>query len=107
LNLGHFGCFTFIFVSFRESCFLVSWCEGGRCGMVGSDEHHGRSRRPGVEDRDSQAQVGYSLARRSRGRVTLCVVYTMHMETRSIGFLIEPQNQGLQFVSGLAPKPLG
>jgi hypothetical protein len=56
---------------------------------------------------DSQAQVGYSLARRSRGRVTLCVVYTMHMETRSIGFLIEPQNQGLQFVSGLAPKPLG
>jgi hypothetical protein len=33
-----------------ESCLLVSWCAGDRCGMVGSDEDHGRSRRPGVED---------------------------------------------------------
>jgi hypothetical protein len=30
---------------------LVSWCAGGRCGMTGSDENHGRSRRPGAEDR--------------------------------------------------------
>jgi hypothetical protein len=29
---------------------LVSWCAGGRCGMAGSDEDHGRSRRPGTED---------------------------------------------------------
>ena len=52
------------------------------------------------------AQVGYSVARRSRGRVALCAVCTVHMETRSAGFLVEPQNQGLRFVSGLASKPL-
>jgi hypothetical protein len=28
---------------------LVSWCAGGRCGKVGSDEDRGRSRRPGAE----------------------------------------------------------
>jgi hypothetical protein len=28
------------------------------------------------------------------------------METRSAGFLVEPQNQGRQFVSGLASKPV-
>jgi hypothetical protein len=37
---------------------------------------------------DGQVQVGYSVARRSRGRVTLCVVCTMHKETRSMGFLV-------------------
>jgi hypothetical protein len=52
LNLisGHFSCFTFIFVSCAESCLLVSWCAGGRCGMGGSDEDHGRSSRPRAED---------------------------------------------------------
>jgi hypothetical protein len=40
------------------------------------------------------AQVGYSVARRSRGRVALCAVCTWHMETTSVGFLVEPQNQG-------------
>jgi hypothetical protein len=30
---------------------LVSWCAGGRCGMAGSDEDHGRSRGLGAEDR--------------------------------------------------------
>jgi hypothetical protein len=40
----------FIFVSFGESYLLVSWCAGGRCGMVGSDEDHGRSRRPIAAD---------------------------------------------------------
>jgi hypothetical protein len=44
-------CFSFISVLFRESCLLVSWCAGGRCGMACSDEDRGRSRRPGVEDR--------------------------------------------------------
>jgi hypothetical protein len=43
-------CFCFIFVSFGESCLLVSWCTGGRCGMTDSDEDHGRSRRLGAED---------------------------------------------------------
>jgi hypothetical protein len=26
--------------------------------------------------------------------MTLCAVYTVHMEMRSTGFLVEPQNQG-------------
>jgi hypothetical protein len=33
-----------------ESCLLVSWCAGDKCGMVGSDKDHGKSRKPGVED---------------------------------------------------------
>jgi hypothetical protein len=37
---------------------------------------------------DGQAQVGYSVARRSRGRVTPCAVCTMHKETRSTSFLV-------------------
>jgi hypothetical protein len=41
------------------------------------------------------------VAGRSRYRVALCVVCTVRVETRSAGFLVEPQNQGLQFVSGL------
>jgi hypothetical protein len=43
------------------------------------------------------AQVGYSMVRRSRGWVAPCAVYTVHVETRSAGFLVEPQNQCQQF----------
>jgi hypothetical protein len=43
-------CFSFIIVSLRESHLLVSWCAGGKCDMVCSDEDHGRSRRHGAED---------------------------------------------------------
>jgi hypothetical protein len=39
--------------------------------------------------------------------VALCGVSTVHVETRSTCFLVEPQNQGRQFVIGLASKPLG
>jgi hypothetical protein len=53
------------------------------------------------------AQVGYSVAGRSRGRVALCAVCIMHVEMRSADFLVEPQNQDRRFVSGLASKPLG
>jgi hypothetical protein len=49
--LRHFGSFSFIFVSFGELRLLVSWCAGGKCGMTGSDNDRGRSRRPGAEDR--------------------------------------------------------
>jgi hypothetical protein len=52
-------------------------------------------------------QVGYSVAGRSRGRVAPCAVCTVHVEMKSAGFLIEPQNQGRRFVSGLASKSLG
>jgi hypothetical protein len=37
---------------------------------------------------DGQAQVGYSMVGRSRGRVMLCAVCTVHNETRSVGFLV-------------------
>jgi hypothetical protein len=43
--------FSFIFVSFGESCLLVSWCAGGRCDMTYCDEDRGRSSRPSAEDR--------------------------------------------------------
>jgi hypothetical protein len=34
-----------------ESCLLVSWCTGDRCGMADSNEDRGMSRRLGAEDR--------------------------------------------------------
>jgi hypothetical protein len=39
--------------------------------------------------------------------VTLCAVCTVHVEKRNTSFLVEPQNQGRWFVSGLASKPPG
>jgi hypothetical protein len=51
--------------------------------------------------------IGYSVVGRSRGRVALCTVCTVHVETRSADFLVEPQNQGRRFISGLDFKPLG
>jgi hypothetical protein len=53
------------------------------------------------------AQVGYSVIGRSGGRVTPCAVGTIHVEMRSVSFLVEAQTQGQQFVSGLSSKPLG
>jgi hypothetical protein len=52
------------------------------------------------------AQVGYSMVGRSRGRVTSCAVCTVHVESRSACFLVEPQNQSQRFVIGLASKLL-
>jgi hypothetical protein len=46
---------------------------------------------------DSQVQVGYSVAGRSRGRVTSCAVCTVHKETRSVSFLVWHQNQDRWF----------
>jgi hypothetical protein len=40
------------------------------------------------------AQVGYSMTGRSGGRVTPCVVCTVHVEMRSASLLVESQNQG-------------
>jgi hypothetical protein len=51
-------------------------------------------------------QVGYSVAGPSGGRVTPCMVCTVHIETRSTGFLVELQNQGLRFITGLTSKLL-
>jgi hypothetical protein len=47
---------------------------------------------------DGQAQVGYLVAERSRGQMTLCAIYTMHKETRSTSFLVWPQNKGQRFL---------
>jgi hypothetical protein len=58
LNPEYFSCFTFIFVLCVESCLLVSWCAGGRCGMMGSDEDHDKSRRPGTEDQRWSHRLG-------------------------------------------------
>jgi hypothetical protein len=49
------------------------------------------------------AQVGYSVAGQSRGRVAPCVVCTWYVETRSAGFLVEPQNQ-VGFGLSVAPQ---
>jgi hypothetical protein len=35
-------------------------------------------------------QVEYSVVGRSRGQVASCAVYTVHVETRSTCFLVEP-----------------
>jgi hypothetical protein len=53
------------------------------------------------------AQVGYSVAGRSRGRVAPCAVCIVYVETMSKGFLVESQNQGRRFVSDLVSKSLG
>jgi hypothetical protein len=45
---------------------------------------------------DAQAQVGYSVAGQSRGRVTLCVVCAVHKEIRSVSLLVWLQNHGQQ-----------
>jgi hypothetical protein len=47
------------------------------------------------------AQVGYSVAGRSGGRVMLCAVCTVHEVTRNTDFLVESQNQGRRFVSDI------
>jgi hypothetical protein len=60
LNPGGFASFTFIFVSYGESCLLISWCAGDRCGMAGSNKDHSRSRRLGAEDQ------GWSSTMRGR-----------------------------------------
>jgi hypothetical protein len=56
-----------------EPCLLVSWCLGDRCDITGSGEDLCRSRRLGVEDRGSQAHVGYQTIVRSGN-----AVYDLH-----------------------------
>jgi hypothetical protein len=57
-EVGQTGCdnrsdwfYYYLSCSSGESRLPVSWCVGDMCSMVGSDEDHGRSRRPGAEDR--------------------------------------------------------
>jgi hypothetical protein len=53
---------------------------------------------------DSQEQVGYSVARRSRGRVMLCAVCTVYKETRSTGFFSSALKLRSTVSPGLASK---
>jgi hypothetical protein len=57
-----------------------------------------------TEDGHTGRVLGDQMIERSGGAVCGLPV---HMEMRSTGFLVEPQNQGRRFVSGLASKPLG
>jgi hypothetical protein len=52
---------------------------------------------------DGQAQVGYSVVRQSGGRVMPGAVCTVHKKTKSVSFLVEPQNQG-RWVSYFGPQ---
>jgi hypothetical protein len=47
---GTFWLFYLYLFSYGESRFLVPWCAGDKCGLAGSDEDCGRSRRPGAAD---------------------------------------------------------
>jgi hypothetical protein len=51
LDSGTFYLFYLYLVSCGESCLLVSWCAGDRCGMADNDEDGGRSRIPNAENR--------------------------------------------------------
>jgi hypothetical protein len=37
-------------------------------------------------------QVGYSVAGQSRGRVAPCAICTVHVEMRSVCFLVQPKD---------------
>jgi hypothetical protein len=85
-NPGHFSCFTFIFVSFGESCLLVSWCVGGKYGMAGSDEYHGRSRIHGAEDQDGRTNRVLSGRTIGRSADAVCGLHRAR-EDEERGFL--------------------
>jgi hypothetical protein len=55
--------------------------------MACSDEGRGKSRRPGAEDQGWSHRSG---TRWSGGQVAPCAVCTVHVPTRSAGFLVEP-----------------
>jgi hypothetical protein len=85
-NLGHFSVSTILSLFHVENRVCLS------CGVqvIGVTWGLVTKIMAGVGDLmqsigDGQAQVGYSVAGRSRDRVTLCVVCTMHKEMRSAG----------------------
>jgi hypothetical protein len=58
IRIRDISVFTFIFVSFEESCLLVSWGIGGMDGMTDSDKDCCRNRRSGAEDRRWSHRLG-------------------------------------------------
>jgi hypothetical protein len=93
-SLRRFHCFTFIFVCVENHVCLS--CVVQVAGVTWTVAMRIMARIGDLVQRtnDSQAQVGYSVVGWSRGWVTLCAVYAVQKETRSAGFLVEPQNQG-------------
>jgi hypothetical protein len=78
-------------------CRCTAWCAARIVAGVGD-----------LVQRTKDGRIGQVLGdRQSRGRVVLCAICTVHVETRSVGFLVEPQNHDRRFVSGLTLKPLG
>jgi hypothetical protein len=103
-NLRHFDNFTAISVLFGESCLLVSWCAGDRCGMACSNKDRNRSRKSGTED----WRWSHSSATRwpdDRDIGWSCVQSAPCTWNEKHEFL-KPQNQGWWFVTGLASKPV-
>jgi hypothetical protein len=97
---------------------LVSWCEGGRCGMACNNEDCGRSKRPGAEDRrwshrlntrwSGDREVGWHRVRsapctwRREARVSW-----LSLKTKVDGLsVVWPQNHWEGFSSVWAPKPM-
>jgi DNA-binding transcriptional regulator of glucitol operon len=90
----HFGSFFYLYFIWRIVFACLVLCRW--------QVRHGVQRQGSWQGSGMVGQVGYSMVGRSRGRVALCAVYTVHVETRNTSFLVEPQNKGRRFVSGLA-----
>jgi hypothetical protein len=107
LNPRHFGGSTkFIFVLCGQLYLLILWCAGGRCGMVDSDEDHGRSRRPGAEDQ-GWSSIGQVLSDQTVERSTdaMCGLYHAWGD-KERGFLNLASKPRSTVSSGLASKPV-
>jgi hypothetical protein len=93
-------------ISCEESCLLVSYCVGGRCGMTGSDEDCGRSRRPSAEDQrwSSTSQVlGGRTIERSEDAV--CGLHRTQRDEECVFFRLASKPR-LTVSPGLTLKPV-
>jgi hypothetical protein len=90
-------CFSYIFVSLGESCLLVSWCVGGRCGMAYSDEDRGRSRRPSAEDQgwSHRSSTRWSGGREVRWRRVRSAPGTWRLEAQISWLSLKTKVNGL------------
>jgi hypothetical protein len=111
LNPENFGNSILLFASCGETRLLVSLCVGDRCGMVGSDEDRGRSRRLGADDW-GWLSIGRVLSDRMIKRSDDAVCGLHHTQgdeereffglaskPRSTGFLVWPQTKVDEFPS--------
>jgi hypothetical protein len=106
LNLGNFGDSTLLPVSCGEICLLVSWCVGDKCGMAGSNEDRGRSRRRGAEDW-GWSSTGRVLGGRTieRSGNAMCGLHHARADEEH-GFLGLASKPRSAVSPGLASKPM-